>query len=285
MTMKRILMIFLIIAGGYLLFSGLSNFFLSSNDSTKAAVTDKIDKIEFDISSVSLTIIPEDRDDLETDFEGRGKVTVDQSGDTITVNHEREWFAWFSFFNSSQLKVYVPEDFNKEMVIDIGSGNLDFSGNSEKNPYKLDKLSMDLGSGNVKLNNLSVNEFTHDSSSGNVVADSLYTEESKIDISSGNVKLTDFIGELKADISSGKFDVQIAELKNSVSIDVSSGNVTLDLPDKSDFTLDGDVGSGNISYDFPLTVEEQDDGDIKASHGSGEHDIKIDVSSGNVKIH
>lgn len=282
--MKRILMIFLILAGGYILFTTVGNFFFSSNDSSKAAVTDKIDIIEFDISSVGLTIIPENRDDLETEFEGRGKVTVEQKGDTITVSHKREWFAWFSFFNSSKLKVYIPEDFNKEMVIDIGSGNVELSGDSPENPFKLNKLSLDLGSGNVKLNNLSVQEFSHDGSSGNLAVHSLNTNKSSINISSGNVKITELIGELEADISSGKLDVQMAELKSPIKIDVSSGNVTLDLPDKADFTLDGDVGSGNISYDFPLTIEEQDRGDIKGSHGAGTHEIEIDVSSGNVKI-
>jgi lia operon protein LiaG len=282
--MKRILMIFLILAGGYILFTTVGNFFLSSNDSSKAAVTDKVEKIEFDISSVGLTIIPENRDDLETEFEGRGKVTVEQKGDTITVSHEREWFAWFSFFNSSKLKVYIPENFNKEMVIDIGSGNVELSGDSPENPFKLDKLSLDLGSGNVKLNNLSVQEFSHDGSSGNLAAHSLNTNKSSINISSGNVKITELIGELEADISSGKLDVQMAELKSPIKIDVSSGNVTLDLPEKADFTLDGDVGSGNISYDFPLTIAEQDRGDIKGSHGAGTHEIEIDVSSGNVKI-
>lgn len=286
MKLKKIFILFLFIAGGYILFTSIGSittFF--GKDQTTAKVTNKIDVIEFDISSASLTIIPEKRADLKAELDGRGKLTVDQSGDTITVTHERKWFEWVPFFNSSKLTVFVPEDYHQDMVMNTGSGNIHLSGKSSKEPFKLKELQVDMGSGNVKLNHLSVDEFVHDGSSGNLSINSLTSNKSTIDISSGNVKMTEFVGKLNADLSSGRLEVQMSELKDSIQIDVSSGNVSLDLPDNADFTLDGDIGSGNISYDFPLTVEKQDNHDIKGSHGSGKHEIEIDVSSGNVKIY
>lgn len=283
--MKRILLIFLIIAGGYILFTTIGNLtWFANKDQMKAEISDKIDNIEFDIASANVTIIPENRDDLEAQLTGKGKVTVKQKGDTITVEYKQKWFSWFNFFNHSKLNVYVPEDYKEDMVIDIGSGNLELSGESAKQPYKLNHLILDMSSGNVELNDLVVNEFAFDGSSGNVEIHSLDSKTTSVDVSSGNVKISDFAGELEADISSGRFDAQFAELRDSISIDVSSGNVTLDLPDKADFTLEGETGSGNISSNFPLKVENQDKHEIKGTHGSGKHEIEIDVSSGNVEI-
>ncbi|MEQ2527258.1 DUF4097 domain-containing protein [Bacillaceae bacterium CLA-AA-H227] len=283
--MKRILLIFLIIAGGYILFTTIGNLtWFANKDQMKAEISDKIDNIEFDIASANVTIIPENRDDLEAQLTGKGKVTVKQKGDTITVEYKQKWFSWFNFFNHSKLNVYVPEDYKEDMVIDIGSGNLELSGESAKQPFKLNHLILDMSSGNVELNDLVVNEFAFDGSSGNVEIHSLDSKTTSVDVSSGNVKISDFAGELEADISSGRFDAQFAELRDSISIDVSSGNVTLDLPEKADFTLEGETGSGNISSNFPLKVENQDKHEIKGTHGSGKHEIEIDVSSGNVEI-
>ncbi|MGG0717302.1 DUF4097 domain-containing protein [Robertmurraya massiliosenegalensis] len=283
--MKRILLIFIILVGGYIIFTSVGNLtWFSNKDNTKADITNKINTIEFDISSVSLEIIPEKRNDLEADFEGKGKVNVTQKGNTITVTHERTWNSWFSFFNNSKLTVYIPEDYQKDMEIKIGSGNVDLAGNSEKQPLILDDLSIDMGSGNINLSHLQVNEFSHDGSSGNASIEGLISKSSTIDISSGNLKVTGFSGELEADISSGKLDIEFAELVDSVEIDVSSGTVTLDLPNNADFTLDGKIGSGNISYNLPLTIEEQTKHKVKGTLGTGKHKIDIDISSGNVKI-
>lgn len=286
MKLKKILVIFLIIVGGYLLFTSIMGNFpaLFGKEQTKAEITNRIDTIEFDIASASLTIIPEKRDNLEAVLKGRGKLSVDQKGDTVTVKHKKSWFEWVPFFNTAKLTVYVPEDYNKDMLLDVGSGNMSLSGKSAKQPYELDNLTVDMSSGNVNLENLQVDTFVHDASSGNLTVHSLVSNSSSIDISSGKVKMTDYAGELNADLSSGRLVVQMSELKDSIQIDVSSGSVELDLPDQADFTLDGETGSGNISCDFPLTIKKQDNHRIKGSHGSGKHEIEVGVSSGNVRI-
>lgn len=283
--MKKIMIIFLIIVGGYLLFTSIGSitaFFTKEQNSVK--LTDKINTIEFDINSATVAIIPENREDLKADLEGRGKVIMDERGDTITIRHENNWFESFTLFNPTKLKVYVPNDYHQDMALKVGSGTISLDGKSEKNPFHLEELKIDLGSGNVKLNNLSVDEFDHNGSSGTLSIATMTTNTSSIDLSSGVVNMTNFTGQLDAKVSSGKLDLQLAELKDSVSIDVSSGSVTLDLPDNADFKLDGKTGSGNISYNFPLEVEKMDKRHIKGTHGSGKHEIEVEVSSGNVKI-
>lgn len=280
--MKRILLIFLIIAGGYILFTSVGDFF--GNEQTRADVSNKIDNIEFEISSAKLNIIPANRKDLEAVLEGSGKLSVKESGDTISVSHEKKWFEWLPFFNTSIVTVYIPENYEKDLDINLSSGTVNFASLEANKPFKLENLTIDMSSGNVNLKNMEVVEFKHNGSSGDLSIDSLASKTSSIDISSGSVKIAKFSGGFEADISSGELEVQMKELVDEVDIDVSSGSVQLDLPDKADFTLKGDIGSGNISYNYPLTIEKEDDHNIKATHGTGKHKVDIEVSSGNVKI-
>lgn len=281
--MKRIVILLLIITGLYIVFNQSFQFdgfaFEGSKDG-RAALSKTIDTIEINVGSVQTTIIPEDRNDVEAVLTGKGSLIVEETGNRIIVETKRKMFNWFSFSEKRQLKIYIPEDYNRNINIQIGSGSLDFSGES----MKLNKLSLDIGSGNVNLDHLEVDEFTHDGSSGKVEIDTLITKTGTFDLSSGNLDIEHYTGSLNADVSSGKFSVQMDKLNDSIDIDLSSGNVNLDLPDNADFILNGNVSSGNISSEFPLTTTSSDKKGLKGAYGSGKHKIDVSVSSGDVYI-
>nr|WP_263323337.1 DUF4097 domain-containing protein [Neobacillus sp. Marseille-Q6967] len=282
--MKRIVILLLVITGLYIVFNQafqLEGFAFAGSKDGSAQVTNHTDTIKIDVGGVSTTIIPEDRDDVKAVLTGKGNLIVKKDGNRVEVKTINKWFSGFSFSEKRKLKVYIPEDFNKEIEIHIDSGNLDFSGDS----MELDRLSLNLGSGNVDLKDIKVNEFVHDGSSGNVEIDRLTTKSGTFDLSSGNVEIKDYTGKLKADVSSGRFNLEMEKLTDSVEIDVSSGIVNLDLPDNADFELDGEVSSGKVSSDFPLNSKEQEKDHIRGIHGSGKHKVDISVSSGNVSIH
>jgi lia operon protein LiaG len=281
--MKRIVILLLIITGLYIVFNQtfqFDGFAFGGSKNGRATLSKTIDSIEINVGSVRTTIIPEDRNNVEAVLTGKGSLIVKETGNSIVVETKRKMFNWFSFSEKRQLKIYVPEDFNRDMNIQIGSGSLNFSGQS----MKLNHLSLDIGSGNVKIDHLEVNEFTHDGSSGNVEIDTLITKTGTFDLSSGNLDINHFTGALEADVSSGKFSVQMDKLNDSIDIDLSSGDVDLDLPDDADFNLNGKVSSGNISSDFPLTTKGTDNKNLKGTHGSGKHEINVSVSSGDVEI-
>lgn len=281
--MKRIVILLLIITGLFIVFNQsfqFDGFAVGGNKDGRAAISNNIETIDINVAGVKTTIIPENRDDVEAVLIGKGSLIVKEAGSRLVIETKRKMFNWFSFSEKRQLKIYIPEDYNRNLKIQIGSGNLNFSGQS----MKLNELSLDIGSGNVNMDHIEVNEFTHDGSSGNVEIDTLNTKTGTFDLSSGNLEIEHFTGALKADVSSGKFSVQMDKLNDSIDIDLSSGDVNLDLPDKADFNLDGKVSSGNISSDFPLTTNGTDNKDIKGTHGSGKNKITISVSSGDVHI-
>lgn len=291
--MKRILILLLVITGLYIVFNQAYRFdiFGTSSEGNKngqAAISTDVQVIKVDVSSVSTTIIPEDRIDLKAVYNGKQQLKVSENGDTVAVSVKSKgfnFFDWTPFTEKSKLTIYIPKDYDRNMTIDLGSGNLHFSGQSKENPMKLNEVTIDIGSGNMDFKNLLVKRWSQDIGSGNVKIDSLRTETGTFDLSSGNMDIKHYMGAMEADVSSGRLNIQMDKLTDSIKIDVSSGNVGLDLPDQADFTLTSDVSSGNISCDFPLTTKEVSKHSIQGKHGSGKYKIDLDVSSGNVKIH
>src|SRR3954454_7152637 len=172
----------------------------------KLEVTNNIDVIEIDVSGISTTIIPEKRDDVEAKLDGKGKVSVKRSGDSIEIEYKRKWFNQFSFFKRPKLTIYLPEDYHRDLAIEIGSGNLNYKGQSKNQPVQLNNFSVDVSSGNVNM-------------------DSIIANSGVFDISSGNINVKHYMGPLEADVSSGNINIQMDQLTDSVVVDVSSGHV------------------------------------------------------------
>ncbi|MBG9547743.1 LiaG family protein [Cytobacillus firmus] len=283
--MKRIFTIFIILVCSYLLFTGVGSWLSFGGSNNEASLSKRTDHISIDVSSSDTVIIPEKRNDVRAELDGKGKVTVNKSGNEVRVEYKRKWLDGFQFFNNkSNLKIYIPEDFNKSMSIDIGSGRLNFAGESESKPFELESLDVNMSSGKVRLANIKTDEFEHEGSSGMMDADHLFARSGEIDMSSGKVKLRNYQGKLDAGVSSGQLDIMIGKLIDSIKVEASSGFVRLDLPDDADFTLKGKASSGHISSTFELDDEKRDKNDISGRHGSGEHDIRISVSSGKAEI-
>jgi lia operon protein LiaG len=284
---KRILFLFILLLCLYIVFTKV-NFgswlpFGGSN-TQEAAVTTNTTMITLNLSGVNAEIVPEDRVNLQTKLKGSGNVIVQHRGDNITVTYHRKWYEWFSFFNRTKLTIYIPQSYQHNMELAIHSGNLDFVGQAT-NSVKLDHLSVILGSGNLHLKNLVVNHLDDRCASGNNAIEKITTKDGSFEVSSGNMTVKHYQGPLKTRISSGNFKAQLDQFKDSVDVEVSSGNVQLDLPQNADFTLNGKISSGIISSDFPLKHERRDSHTLQGTHGSGKYDVNLTVSSGRIKVY
>jgi len=175
------------------------------------------------------------------------------------VEYKRKWYQAFGFFKRPKLTVYLPDDYQQDLAIEVGSGNV----NSKD--LHLNNLLLDVNSGNVNL-------------------DSITTQTGVLDVSSGNIDLKHYTGQLEADVSSGNLSIQMDELTDSVKVDVSSGHVELDLPSDANFTLNGEVNSGSISNRFALENQQENKHELKGIHGSGEHHLDLSVSSGKIEV-
>jgi lia operon protein LiaG len=114
--------------------------------------------------------------------------------------------------------------------------------------------------------------------------DSFTTKKGSFNMSSGKLDVKNYSGEVEAHITSGQLTLKMKKLSDSVNVKVNSGFATLDLPSNADFTINGKIGSGAISTDFSLIDSKEDKHRIEGKHGSGQHDINLDVNSGKIEV-
>ncbi|MCA1061495.1 DUF4097 domain-containing protein [Rossellomorea aquimaris] len=262
-----------------------SLFAKESQSGDRVEVTKNVKTIDLDLESSDTKVLPTDKNEVKVDFKGKGTMTLNQKGDTIYVKVKHKWYEWVGFNQKSDVTVYIPREYDNNMEIDIGSGNLVLEGESVSKKWTFDELSVDMGSGNMELNNIETNVFEHDGSSGDLIVNGLTTKDGKVDISSGDVELSNYEGPLKGDLSSGELTVTMESLKGDLNFDVSSGGVNLDLPEDASFKLNGNASSGDISCNLPLKNQKIENGDISGVSGSGQYNIDVSVSSGNVDIY
>lgn len=283
--MKKILIIFFIIAGIAIIFNTARNIpwlpFGSNNKEIK--LTNKIEEIELNLSSAKVNLITEQRDTVKAEVDGRGKISLKQKGDKITVNYTPPKFRMFSFLNPNEVNIYLPNDYDEDIFVDLSSGTLNFSADSNT-PPNLHVLDIKLGSGAVRLENLATDSLNLNVSSGNLTATKIDTDKGTVKVSSGRTVLKEFTGELEVNVLSGLFSTDFSELTGSIDATVKSGSMTLTLPKDSDFTLETNVKSGHFSNEFSMKTEKEDEDNYKGTYGKGTHDIDIQISSGQAKI-
>ncbi|MCF6138033.1 LiaG family protein [Pseudalkalibacillus berkeleyi] len=284
--MKTLLAILLILIGGYFILNETNIMTMSKSNGEKiqSADMDRVDRVSIDVSSLKTSIVPEKREDIRAELDGKGELEVDRKGSEVRIKYRDAWFNWFSI-DRSELTIYLPTDYDQELTLDNGSGTLELVGPSKHSPLSLKFLSVDIGSGDVTLENIEAKQFKHDGSSGDVNIRNMKTESGTFDLSSGDVRIEHYKGPLKADLSSGDFDVQMDELVGDIEMDVSSGSANIDLPKDASFTLKGKVSSGDIHCKFPLKSQTTGSRKINGTYGTGKYQIDLSVSSGEIEVY
>ncbi|OIU73032.1 LiaG family protein [Rossellomorea aquimaris] len=270
----------------YTILNDQTSLFAKENKSGDSIeVTKDIDSLELMLESGETEIIPTDTDEVKVEIDGKGKLSLKEKGNAIEVQVKHKWYQWISFNRKSDIIVYIPKDYDRSMTIELGSGEMDFTGGTESAPMKMEELTVKMGSGDMELANLETKRFQHNGSSGDFTATHLKTEDGMVDLSSGDVQLSHYEGPLKGDVSSGELSVMMKKLTGDIELDVSSGDVNLDLPDDADFEIEGRASSGDISTSFPLKNKSKEDGGLSGTAGNGKYEVKASVSSGSVDIY
>lgn len=284
--MKRIFVFFLIICAIYLCITRIQfrswSFF--GNQTAKAAVNGNIERIHLNVSGANAVIIPEKTDQLQAELKGKGQVIVKQSGDRISVIYKRGWLNGFSFFDNAKLTILLPENYSRDLSVDIGSGNVHFTGSPAK-ALKLNELIVEVRSGNLHLKNVRLNHFDQHVLSGNARIDSVMAKDGYFTVTSGNVTVNHYSGKIKAKVASGHMKAQLDQLIAPVDVRISSGYAQLDLPENADFRLDGTSSSGKIINKIPLANKQEDRHHLQGLSGSGKYGVSLNVSSGVIEVY
>lgn len=279
--MKNALLIALIIIGVLSLFTFNFTWFSFSKEESKVNVSNNTKEIIIESGGVNVTVESNDQPYIEAQMSGKGNVNVTQKGNKIKVIYDKRWYeSFFSFFDRSKLTVTIPEDYDNDIEFDIGSGIVNFEDSSK---MQFDEFSIDIGSGKINLGEVTANKGDIDIGSG-IATIEQFNGDLSIDVSSGMLNLYNMNGKLETDVSSGKVTIAVEQLVDSIEAEVSSGMLTLNLPDDADFYIKGNVSSGIIRNKFTLENNVSTKHTIEGSYGKGTHNIDLDVSSGIIEI-
>ena len=124
--------------------------------------------------------------------------------------------------------------------------------------------------------------FSFDTTSGKLEMQSMNAPQAKATVSSvsGKVELDGSFREVKAGSTSGEIDLMLRNAPAAVEVSTVSGEVDVELPAGTGFTLDYSTVSGELECDFPLTKS----ADGKYACGDGACRIEVGTTSGSLSV-
>ncbi|WPC43238.1 DUF4097 family beta strand repeat-containing protein [Clostridium sp. JS66] len=283
-------------AGGtILLATGSFENFNSLGVSSKAYIindekTQKIDGIKeiyIEGSSENISIISENRKDVKSHLYGdisasfKPELQSRVEGSKLIISVKRPSGSFnFSSREGLKLDINVPETYASDMSVKLSSGKI-----TSSNPIKLNNFNLDLSSGSVDLKNLTASNLSLEATSGKIYGENIVCENSSLRLSSGSINLNGFKGNINHRCTSGKTEITYSEFNNNVNLNVSSGEIILNLPKSSQFALNAKADLGNIKCDFPVTIQgESKRNQLNGVVGNNKNQINISATSGSIKI-
>ena len=124
--------------------------------------------------------------------------------------------------------------------------------------------------------------FSFDTTSGKLEMQSMNAPQAKATVSSvsSKVELDGSFREVKAGSTSGEIDLMLRNAPAAVEVSTVSGEVDVELPAGTGFTLDYSTVSGELECDFPLTKSV----DGKYVCGDGACRMEIGTTSGSLSV-
>ncbi len=228
-------------------------------------------------------------------------VDIDSHDSRISINTEYDksfHFNFFSGFNGNYGSVYyeliVPD--NAEVTLESVSGAIrvtSINGN----------LSAKTVSGEIKVVSAGKDVTAKD------VSGSIYLEgvagDTKAETVSGRISVNEIQGALASKSVSGDIDITSgSEVKEARAETISgsimanyilgqgehyyktvSGNINMELPADSEFSLNAKTFSGSINTDYEITISGKiDNKDIKGIVGKGGPELSLESFSGSIRI-
>ncbi|MYL33645.1 DUF4097 family beta strand repeat protein [Pontibacillus yanchengensis] len=269
------LIIFMIGIGGLMLTTVQGNGLSFSSmfgerlpfEDEKVFEKDNIKHINVDVASSDVNILPSDTDEITVRYYGKAdknslenrSLQTDLSQDTLDIHiHNKRTFSIGFTYVNQQIDVMIPSQTIKSLNVNGASSDITLKS------FQSEQIEFDLASGDVQLNNVESNLIT-------------------VNTSSGSVDGEDITGEMRVKTSSGDTNLHLKAIKHPLDISSSSGDVEIDIASEpTNMKLNYSSSSGEADINFPLKYDSLDRSNIQATIGSGNPDVTIRTSSGDL---
>jgi DUF4097 and DUF4098 domain-containing protein YvlB len=236
-------------------FDNNDNLASYDEDISKTIPMKNIEDIDIEVHASNVTINSVDGSDFTITCRGSSsfvdKTTIDVIGNTLNIKeHGVNSPINLNFFNKSksrEVTINIPKDFNKDLKLNGGAGNVSIKG------IDIKKLNIEGGAGNLTLKDIVFQDLKLKQGVGNTTID-LSSKCGDMDIEGGvgnlSIDFAEVGGDLTYDGGVGKTVISIPN-NSPVKIDTSTGVGSIDINAKTSgediYTFDLNVGVGNLT--------------------------------------
>jgi lia operon protein LiaG len=257
-------------------------------DAVKEFDMSPINKISVDTVSSDVNIILSKDNNIKVHFYGTASemskaptLEAMLNGDklNISIKYPKQIMSIVNFNLSTNLDVYIPENYKKSIDIETVSGEVSMD------ELQADVLKVYTVSGDVDINSIVASTTDFGSVSGSIDIKAISSKSNGFETTSGDVKIDSITGDIKANSVSGSITAIYKEFNNDIQAETVSGDVKLSLPQDSAFNIDFSTMSGDLDNEFPLVVTGKiEKRNVKGTVGNGQKTIRVETVSGDAAL-
>ncbi|MED4163615.1 DUF4097 domain-containing protein [Halalkalibacterium halodurans] len=286
--MKKIAGFILVFIGAVLFVHQITDALSFKRSESAEEITVQVDgkeELVVKVTAVDLRVYPtldnEVTASLSENNENDYRLDVQERGNRIEIEMKEPRFHLFSFnFRAKPtLTVYVPYEEIERAEWHTVSGQVYIKGEHE-----LDHLTIRTVSGDVFADSLKGNQFRFHSTSGDLEVQTLESLDTSMENVSGDVTIHDFSGDVNGKTVSGDISLHFDRKNEQVQLQTVSGDVYIRIPEP-DAALSAESISGTIEVDGPFVNQSRQSRSFSGTIGSGQHEVYIKTTSGDIMIY
>jgi DUF4097 and DUF4098 domain-containing protein YvlB len=255
---------------------------ITNLDIEKKVAAANIDTLTIQNDITGVTFIPGDTDEIKVHLVGT--VPSNRAKD-ITIDAVTE--------GSNAWKVNIRQNRKANIVFNLNElknliGNFDNRLRTEVTlPNKMYKaITVSSDSGFLNLKEVKAETLTATAHSGAITVDRFEGKKLDLQADSGRINVGDGQGNVHLRASSGMINAKLHDIGDSVSLEVDSGRINLQLsPPPSSATYDVSTDSGKVTFDVAKTTQHHmDNRSVRATSGDGTKKVTVKADSGSITV-
>ncbi|MDX8366373.1 DUF4097 family beta strand repeat-containing protein [Cytobacillus sp. IB215665] len=256
----------------------------------KVVQNEEIEKIEIDFTSTDIEVLPSDDDRFTIEVNGKVseklkdkfQLEVEEKDDLLKVkfkNPDTYFHIGISIVDTT-VSVFLPTKLYESVTVHTASGDI------EAEQIKASQFNVSAASGDIEIGGIEADRIFVTTASGDITVDDQQAVHSSFKASSGDMILTNVIGDVKAHNASGDISIFNDQSSGNITADASSGDVDIKFvksPSSLYINFRSSSGDGIVELDG-VSYDEKSDDRIIGTIGSGDHELIVDISSGDFTL-
>lgn len=246
---------------------------------------DEFDSLKISWESGNVQVRPSDDGQVHITQRSYYKVHAmecDVSGNYLTVEEYHDFGFFFFGFGprSSDLELDLPSKQYKDFTLKMTSGN------TTMNEVTASNMNFELTSGKLEATALQAEKIKAHITSGQIDVDESKADNLTVDETSGTTSFKGSFDAISGKTTSGTCRIETDVAPKALNADLTSGKVSVTIPDNDGFILDCKKTSGDIKSNFDLmkSISDENSKYTYQSGGKSGREYSVKLTSGTFEL-